>query len=587
MQWQELRSHIRHLPALNITRIGQAFELGKKMHQGQKRKSGEPYFNHPVAVAHMLLDLHADTDTIIAALLHDTVEDTPLTLAEIDRDFDGSVAALIDGVTKLSSKDVAMSPKLDEQIETLRKIFTLMQQDVRIMVIKLVDRLHNMQTIEFLSPERQKTLSKETIEVFVKIADKLCMQDMRDELESLCLAVLEPEKFSALLELRTSSEQRGSAIIGQIRTSLQTHDTALGTKAELVFEHKTWDQMKAQLSVGGSVATGVSFITVAFVCENLDACYLMLGTLHQLWKREVLSFQDFINEPQLNSYRGLHTTIIVQDGTRVRCKIRTKEMHQYARRGVTTVCFTGTTEISKILPWTERLSSLTTDTEGSSNDFWENLKSDILGESIIIHGPGDVVVQLPKGSSVLDSVFYLFQHEAVRTETIRMNGVEIAFKTLLVNAASIEVTFSKNRKVTREWIDWTHTGIAAAKLHLALSEEPRETKISTGRSILGSLFAERGKGSLEEFDDRVLSTSLQLKGFGSLQDASIAIAEGRKKPDDIFAALFSEKKRARPSSERRLHTVRFTMQKDNIQGFRDLAGILQFLFTFFNFLFIG
>ncbi len=540
MQWQELRSHIRHLAARDITRIGQAFELGNKMHEGQKRQSGEPYFNHPIAVAHILLDLQADADTVIAALLHDTVEDTPLTLADIDRDFDGSVTALIDGVTKLILEDVVMRPKLDEQIETLRKIFTLMQQDIRIMVIKIVDRLHNMQTVEFLPIERQRLLAKETIEVFVKIADKLCMQDMRDQLESLCLAVLEPEAHAALLEIRNMNEQRGALIVEQIRGSLHEHDRILSSKTDLVFEHKIWDQMKAQRSIGESVATGVSFITVALVCENIDACYRTLGALHQLWKREILSFQDFINAPQLNGYRGLHTTVIMQDGTRVRCKIRTKEMHEYARQGVTTVCFKGKTEISEILPWTKHLSSLTTDTEGSSNDFWENLKSDILGESIIIHGPDDSTVQLPRGSTALDGAFYLLKEEALKTKQIKVNGTEVAFSTPLTNAASIDIVLDAHETCNREWLGYVQTGFAAAKIRMALAKQSEKKKLSVGRSMLQEFFTERKRGFIQEFNEKTLETRLHGLGLSSIKDVYISIADGRLDPTEVYDALFQK-----------------------------------------------
>ena len=546
MQWQELRSHIRHLPARDITKIGEAFELGKKMHGDQKRRSGEPYFNHPVAVAHMLLALKADTDTIIAALLHDTVEDTTLTLTEIDRDFNGSVASLIDGVTKLSSKDVAMSPKLDEQIETLRKIFTLMQQDVRIMVIKLVDRLHNMQTVEFLPDERQKLLAKETFEVFVKIADKLCMQDMRDELESLCLAVLEPETHAALLELRNLNEQRANTVIEQIRHSLRGHDRILGSKTELVAEHKTWDQMKAQLNVGGSVATGVSFITVAFVCEDMDACYRTLGALHQMWKREVLSFQDFINEPQLNGYRGLHTTIIAHDGTRVRCKIRTKEMHLYARSGITSKCFDAKAMgIADYLPWTKRLSSLAADTAGSSNDFWENLKSDILGESIIIHGPGDSTVRLPRDATALDGAFFLFQSDALRTQSIKLNGIDVPFSSPLSNAASMDVRFADTATCNRDWLRQVNTGFAAAKIRETLMKTSDVEKLKIGQNMLQEILSERKRGFIEEFQEKQLKQQLTHLGYESLADVYVSIADGRLEPDDAYKALFRQKKEGR------------------------------------------
>lgn len=565
MQWQELRSHIRHLPARDITRIGQAFELGKKMHEGQKRRSGEPYFNHPVAVSHMLLDLKADPDTIIAALLHDTVEDTDLTLTEIDRDFGGSVAALIDGVTKLSSKDVMMSPKLDEQIETLRKIFTLMQQDVRIMVIKLVDRLHNMQTVEFLPPERQKLLAKETHEVFVKIADKLCMQDMRDELESLCLAVLEPETYAALLELRSANEQRGAVFTDLIRTNLRTHDRILGSKIDLHFEPKTWDQMKAQLNVGGSVATGISFITVALVCEDIDACYRTLGALHQLWKREVSSFQDFINEPQLNGYRGLHTTIIAHDGTRIRCKIRTKEMHLYARSGITTKCFDSKAMgIADYLPWTKRLTSLANDTAGSSDDFWENLKSDILGESIIIYGPDDSTVRLPRNATALDGAFFLFQEKTVNAVSIKLNGIDVPFSSPLTNAASLDIRLGDTVTCSRDWLRQVETGFAAAKIRESLMKKSDSQKLEIGKVMLQETLSERKKGFIEEFDMHAFHARIESLGYHSLEEIYVSIADGRLEPVDV-CHMFFEKPAQHEAASSQTSTVKYTVNMDSVE----------------------
>ncbi len=562
MQWQEFRSQIRHLSARDTTRVEHAFQLGKKMHEGQKRRSGEPYFSHPIAVAHMLSDLGADADTIIAALLHDTVEDTPLTLKEIEHAFSPDIAALIDGVTKLNSDDVSMSPKLDEQIETLRKIFTLMEQDVRIMVIKLVDRLHNMQTVEFLPAEKQQLLAKETLEIYVKIADKLCMQDLRDELESLCLSVLEPVPLRKLVDVRTQNEQLGTVLIQEMRSTIRHHDKLLTSRTDMHFENKTWGQLRDQMTKGSAVATGVASLTVAFVCEDIDSCYQVLGVLHQLWKREVLSFQDFINAPQLNGYRGLHTTIIAQDGTRVRCKIRTRMMQTYARKGISTVCFQGTSESSEILPWTKRITSLTSDTEGSSNDFWETLKNDILGESITIHGPDDTTVQLPTGSTALDGAFYLFHENTLKTLSIKMNGAEVPFAQPITNAASIDITVSDRITCTRDWLRQVQTGFAAAKIRSTLAEQTRDHKLTIGREMLQMTFTERKKGFIEEFEETTMQTKIQSLGYASLDDIFIAIADGRLEPADIYSALFEKQVQRRQKTP--TFIIRYEINMDDV-----------------------
>ncbi len=556
MQWQEFYPSIRHLPAKEMHRIQQAFQLGKKMHGEQKRKSGEPYFNHPIAVAHMLSDLGADADTLIAALLHDSVEDTPLTLEEIDRQFGGKVSVIVDGVSKLCSDDVSMSPKLDEQTETLRKIFTLMQEDVRIMVVKLIDRLHNMQTIEFLSPERQMALARETLEFYVKIADKLCMRDIRNELESLCLSVLEPKLFQHLVELKASNEQRSIGIIEHLKESLLQLDRGLAIRTEIMFGNKTWSQLKAQAAAGDAVVTGITFIAAVLICPDVDSCYRVLGALHQKWKREILSFRDFINSPQLNGYEGIHTTIIAHDGTRVRCKIRTKEMNVYAHHGVTTVCFKGQSNINEILPWTKHISSLSTDTEGSSDDFWQNLQSDILGDSIAIQGPDDTTMQLPKGATALDGAFYLLQEDALHVSSIKIDGVDVPFLSPLSNGVSLDFTTVKHVTCTLDWLRNVQTGFAAAKIRIALAKQSELQKEKIGREVLKEILKNRKHQHLEEFDEGTLERHLTERGYPSIRQTYQSIGDGRLEPMEIFEVLF-EKPGTDSRKERRTYVLTF------------------------------
>lgn len=542
MQWNEFRSHIRHLPAQQQELVRRAFELGKKMHQGQKRRSGEPYFNHPIAVAHMLADMGADTDTIVAALLHDTVEDTSLTLEEIRAQFDDTVAALIEGVTKLSKADVAEQPNLDEAIETLRKIFTLMQSDIRIMVIKLVDRLHNMQTVEFLPPEKQRSLAKETMEVYVKIADRLCMQDLRDELEGLCLSILEPANFAMLSSIRAQNARRGEEVIRLLQHRIEGLQAGGHKRADMQFEYRSWESLNEQMLAQGGILTGGLTLTTVFSCATVEVCYAILGILHQLWKRETLSFQDYINSPAVNGYRGLHTTMILEDGTRVRCKIRTREMQEYARRGVTTFCFTQSARnVPDALAWTKRISSVSQDTEGSSKEFWQTLQSDILGESIMIHGPGDETVLVPKGSTALDGAFYLLGQEALKIVSVRVGGKETEFQTPLGHAMSLSVTLAPEITAERSWLSWVRTGFASAIIRTALVQGKSDAeKLPLGEELLQTYMSQHRKGFIEEFDERRFAEPLRMIGYGSLPEAYIAIADGRLEPAEVYRLLFEQ-----------------------------------------------
>lgn len=570
--WKTFQSHLRYLSSASQSRIKEAFLLGEKAHRGQMRKSGDSYFMHCSAVAEMLSGMHADEETMIAALLHDVVEDTPMTLAEIEEKFGQTVRALIDGVTKLSSADLGERSTLDGQTETLRKMFTLMQQDVRIMVIKLVDRLHNMQTAEFLPEEKRQSLAQETLDVYVKIADRLSMQDLRDELEELCLSILDLAHYERLLMAREKNEKDGQQVTKRMEERIRAMRPSF--PVEILHERKTWPKLKAQLEVGETVVTGLSAATATFVCEDIDACYWMMGVLHQLWRRETLSFQDFINSPMINGYRGLHTTVILEDGTRMRCKIRTRDMQDYAHRGVASRCFTERAHGLQNLPWAERITPLAEGTMSRSEEFFAGLQSDILGESIVIHGPADQTVLLPKDATALDGAFYLFGDDALSLASVRLDGREVPFQTPLHHAVSLEVTPASGKTVYREWLYWVRTSLATTKVRAELARRHRWKKIEEGRNILQEVVTERGRGLLEEFDERSLSPRLQSLGFSSLDDACIAIAEGVCEPREIYGTLFGEKQ-GKPKVAPSRFLVRLSVQGKNIDTLRQLLTVYQ------------
>lgn len=541
MQWQEFRAHIRHLPDAAVDRIHRAFVLGEHMHRGQLRKSGEPYFSHPIAVACMLIPFGADADTIIAALLHDTLEDTTFTLAEAARQFGPTVADLLDGVTKLCREDLRGKTNLTEQIETLRKTFRLMQHDVRIMVIKLVDRLHNMQTVRFLPEERRRAFIEETQDAYVKIADRLCMQDLRDQLEGLCMQHFQPELFARLTELRAENARRSTAVIRTMQNDIAAQNPLIGSHVSLEHEPRGWVRLAQQMETHGAAATGIPDVTVVFICPDIDTCYRTMGALHQLWRRETLSFQDYINAPRINGYRGLHTTVILSEGTRVRCKIRCQEMHAYARRGIAMLCFDRPDSAHGFLdalPWMRRISPLAEDTGDRSTDFWQSLQSDILGESMVIHGPGDETVQIPKHATALDGAFYLLNEAALCTRTILVNGYSVDFATPLKHADSLSIALDDVPRVDRTWLRWAHTGLATARIRAALQQHNEREKVAIGKELLQEVFTDRRRGFVEEIDATHLRQSAGTLDYATPEAAFAAIAEGHLTPLELHDAIF-------------------------------------------------
>ncbi len=547
--------------------------MAVQAHEGQKRLSGDPYITHCIAVAHMLADMGADGDTLCAALLHDTVEDTPILLADIEREFDGGVAAIVDGVTKLDESDVAEKPTLDEQVETLRKIFTLMQKDVRIIVVKLVDRLHNMQTASYLREEKRRLLAKETMEVYVKIADRLCMQDLRDELEALCLQVLDPEMLERMLLQRAKNEHQGDKVIRDITKSLHASHPSLSNAVKPVYEIKSWNKLRMQVETEGMAVTGIATLIVAFICKDVDTCYRTFGALHQLWQRETLSFQDFINAPMINGYQGLHTTVILADGTRVRCKIRTQEMHEYARRGIATKCFDGEAfGLLEYLPWAERIQTLSEDTAERSEEFWENLQSDILGESIVIHGPDDRTISLPKGSTALDGAFYLFHENALSLKSIRVDGKEALFSTPLTHATSLDVTLNHKQTVSREWLDWVETGFATAIIRSALGSKTNRQMVRIGKELFQQFLEQQRRGYIEEFNQAAVLRNIAPLGYESLEQMYTALASGHVTPKELSSVIF----RSFSDAEAEIpYTIQYSFPLGNGTSIDNLSKIYQ------------
>lgn len=568
MTWSDLIPHIRHLSAEEQDIIRKAFDMGKVAHEGQTRKSGEPYFSHPIAVAGILGDMGADAETITAALLHDTIEDTTITDADIKKAFGPTVLAMVDGVTKLNKEHIANQPTLDAKIETLRKMFTLMQKDVRIMVIKLADRLHNMQTAEFLSEEKQKKLARETLDIYVKIAERLSMTILQNQLEELCLQILDPGKIKKIHEIRMHEKKKHENLMKEIFKKLSQTSNKIIDKTTIELEEKKSSELESNKSIEG-LASNYPDINIVFICPSINDCYLILGLLHQSWRRETLSFNDFINTPQINGYKGIHTTIILDTGIRIRCKIRTIEMHEYAQYGVTTQCFDGKMlGILEYLPWTQRISQLSKDTHDQSEEFWNTLQSDILGDSIVIHSTGAGIHLLPKGATALDGAYYIYGKKAHHLSSVMLNGENVPFHTPLSYAMTVTAAFDKQPQVSLKWLQHCNTGVCTAMIRTGLEEQERNVKIEIGKNVLQNEFDAKKRGYLEEINTDSIRKILQENGHTSLEAIYIQIAEGRVDPKDIEKIIFKQKKDIK--NKDKIYTFQAIIPSDKKQNIIDI-----------------
>lgn len=304
--WQDFRSHIGYLSTVDKEIVKRAFIMGEKTHSHQKRISGDPYFSHCIAVALLLAHAQADAETLAVALLHDAVEDTPLQLADIERELGSDIAHFVDGVTKLDRDHLSDNPERNQHIETIRKIFSYMQEDIRIIVVKLYDRLHNMQTIDALRPDKQRRVALETLQVYAKVASQLCMKKIRDDLEYLSLRVIEPQKTLQIQLVREQRMEETAKVIEHLKGLMQPEST-LHIDLHYYPVPVRWTRLLRQMENDEKLSAVP--LSVSIVAPSIEDCYRTLYLLHRLWQREILSFDDFINSPRLNGYQALHTTI--------------------------------------------------------------------------------------------------------------------------------------------------------------------------------------------------------------------------------------------------------------------------------------
>lgn len=558
MQWSTFEKRLTRFSADERERVRKSFELGKELHKDQKRKSGEPYFTHPIAVAEILLEWGADADTIIAALLHDTVEDTDITLEEIEEAFNGNVALLIKGMTKLTGKELDASSTITPEGETIRKIFTLIEQDVRIVVMKLADRLHNMRTIEGHTEERRREIAKQTLEIYVKTAEQLNMQDAKEELERLCLQAMNPQDFAELETFRKEKRKQADTARKEVEKELFATAPELRKITRFVEEEKSWQELQEQMEAELIDVYTLSSNIFGIVCKDTNQCYQVLGVLHQRWKRMMGTFRDYFSDPLLNGYRGLHTTIFLDDGRKVRCRIRTEEMEEYNHRGITQWCFDSTPKgMSEYLPWLQRLQPLIEDTSKRSEEFMKGLQTDVLGTFVTVYGSGGRVASIPSNSTVLDAAFYLYHDKAATLQSIRINGEDVSLFKIVEESAVLDISFSEHETFKRKWLQWVNTGIAKAMIRKFLECTPSQGNIlQEGKSLLQAELKKYQYGYIEEINKSILLESIRSFGFSSIDEGYRAIASGHLDPAEVFEKLSGKKRKS--SHQMRKHFLRFS-----------------------------
>ncbi len=509
------------------------------MHAGQRRKSGEPYLSHPVAVAMLLAEQKLDDATIITALLHDTIEDTLSTYSEVALRFGEEVAQLVDGVTKLTNLE--LSSVENEQAENFRKLLMAMSKDLRVLLVKLADRLHNMRTIRHLSPEKQQQKARETMDIYAPLAGRMGMQWMREELEDLGFRVLNPEARNSIIRRFLTLRRETGDVIAKITEDIRTVLTQSGVAADVFGREKKpysiWRKMEEKKEGFHRLSDIYGF---RIITHSVGDCYTALGAVHQRWRAVPGRFKDYISQPKSNGYRSIHTTVSGRDGKRVEVQIRTAAMHAVAETGVAA-------------HWSYRdgerfenpfavdpfrwLRSLTERFEGQEDEeFLEHVKLEMFTDQVFCFTPKGEVVKLPRGATPIDFAYAIHTRIGDSCVGAKVDGQRVPLWTKLRNGQSVTIIRAEGQRPQPSWEDMVVTGRAKAAIRRSLRSEQRATQVRLGREIARVALERVGKKAT----DKALEAAARRLGLEEAEDVLARLGAAEMTGKELVAALYPE-----------------------------------------------
>jgi GTP pyrophosphokinase/guanosine-3',5'-bis(diphosphate) 3'-pyrophosphohydrolase len=527
-------------PRTNEKLLRQAFDYGREMHEGQFRRSGEPYFSHPVAVAAILTEQRLDDATLVTALLHDTIEDTKSTYAEISRRFGEEIAELVDGVTKLTN--LQLSSTETKQSENFRKLFMAMSKDLRVILVKLADRLHNMRTIKSLKPEKQAQKARETMDIYAPLAGRMGMQWMREELEDLSFKVLNNEARASIIRRFITLQRESGDVIQKITSDIRTELEKGLIEADVFGRAKKpysiWRKMQEKQLTFSRLSDIYGF---RIITQTEADCYRVLGVIHQRWRAVPGRFKDYISQPKSNGYRSIHTTVSGRDGKRVEVQIRTRQMHEVAEAGVAAHWSYRNGERAQnpfavdpakwIATLTERF-----DEEGDHDEFLENVKLEMYSDQVFLFTPKGDVIQLPKGATPIDYAYAIHTRIGNSCVGAKVDGIRVPLWTRLKNGQSVEIITAAGQRPQATWIDIVATGRAKAAIRRSLREEDRERFVKLGHELARVAFEHVGKKAT----DKALRTAAKTLGLPDETEVLARIGSAELTAREVVEALYPE-----------------------------------------------
>ncbi|MGI6129073.1 MAG: RelA/SpoT family protein [bacterium] len=540
-------------PKGDLTLVVKASEFAERAHSGQFRISGDPYIQHPLGVAFILAELELDTITIAASLLHDVVEDTQFTLEDIQESFGEEVTLLVDGVTKLSR--IEYKSKEEQQVENLRKMFFAMARDIRVILIKLADRLHNMRTLKYLPVRKQKKIAQETLEVYAPLAHRLGIFRIKWELEDIAFRYLEPDRYYELVEKVAKKRQERETYINKITGTLRTKLEEVDIKAEIQgrpkhlysIYHKMVDQGKDFREIYDLTAIRV-------IVDSIKDCYGTLGVIHTLWKPVPGRFKDYIAMPKINMYQSLHTTVIAPEGEPLEIQIRTWDMHRTAEYGIAAHWrykegSKTADEFDKKLFWLRQLLEWQHDLR-DAREFMETLKIDLFADEVFVFTPKGDVIDLPAGSCPIDFAYRIHTDIGHRCIGAKVNGHLVPLDYKLQNGDIVEVVTSKLANgPSRDWLKLVRTPQAKSRIRQWFKKERREENMARGRENLEKEIRRQGYEPHELLTDGPLESVLQRFSLSTSEDLFTAIGYGGLTVNQVITRLKEEYRRLNPETE--------------------------------------
>ncbi|WNG25840.1 bifunctional (p)ppGpp synthetase/guanosine-3',5'-bis(diphosphate) 3'-pyrophosphohydrolase [Cystobacter fuscus] len=541
-------------PDLDI--IKKAYVYSAKVHQGQLRKSGEPYLIHPLEVAGLLAELKLDEASIVTGLLHDTIEDTLATAEELTELFGPEVAQLVDGVTKLSKFSASATLSQEEkQAENFRKMIIAMAQDIRVILVKLADRTHNMRTLDHMSEEKQRRIAQETLDIYAPLANRLGISWVKTELEDLSFRYLKPQEYFALQDKIGRRKKEREKYIDDVSTLITTKLTERGLKGEVSgrFKHvySIYKKMKSQ---------GIEFeqihdvIAFRIITNSMPACYEALGLVHQLWKPVPGRFKDFIAIPKPNMYQSLHTTVVGPLGERIEVQIRTPDMHKVAEEGIAAHWAykegkaLSVSKDDEKFAWLRQLMEWQQDLK-DPKEFLETVKVDLFTDEVFVFTPRGDVKSLPRGATPVDFAYAIHSDVGGRCVGSKVNGKIVPLRYKLKNGDTVEVLTSPQAHPSKDWLTFVKTSRAQQRIRAFIKQQQREKSLQLGRELL-----ERELKRFQLNFNRLLKNGELKKvceelGFRVEDDLLVAIGYGKVVPNQVLSRVVPPEKLAASTAD--------------------------------------